>query len=136
MALDLKFLSSAKSGVLSGSTWPDPFEVESTYGLVQKITKCLLTNSGEDQFFPNYGSNLRRNLAGIPGQNVDQAKGIFSAALGKVVSDLSNPGETDPSSQLISLDLKTLTYSPVSTGWIAEVIVTTSAGTALFTTGV
>ncbi len=127
MALDLKIFESV-NGLLSGCTWPHPDFVEGEYSLVQQITKCLLTNPGEDQFDPSYGSGLRVEIQGVPGQDVEKAKKIFSAALQKIMSDLKSPDIADPVERLADLRLRNLQYDMLSTSWLADVEVETEAG--------
>jgi hypothetical protein len=135
MSLDIKFLEST-NGILSGTTWPHPDFVEGIYSLTQQITKCLLTNAGEDMFDPTYGSNIRADIAGIPGQDIESAKRVFSGALQKIIADLKNPKTSDPAERLVDLRLISLKYDPISTTWLSEVEVETEETTFTITPGV
>jgi len=135
MAYDLKILESV-NGLLSGTTWPNPDFVEGTYALVQRIHKCLLTNPGEDQFDPGYGSGLRRDIQGIAGQEIEKAKSVVIAALQKVKGDLNDPTLKDPAERLLDLRLTSLDYDQLSTGWNVHVEVQTDVGTFPLAVGV
>ena len=133
MGNDLKFVESV-NGMLSGQTFPNPDYVSGQYALVQKIFKCLLTNSGEDVFDPTYGSGIRKSLESIPGQDVTAASTAASACLKFVVSSLTDSSVTDPAEQLLALSLLSISYDPVSTSWILEVQVTSGTSTFTITT--
>jgi len=126
MANDLKFIES-QNGLLSGSTWPNPDFVDGTYALVQRITKCLLTNPGEDVFDPGYGSGLRNDIRGIAGQEIEKASQVVMGALKRVVENLSNPNLEDPAERLTGLQLLKLEYDPIQTAWSLDVEVSTEA---------
>ena len=135
MAYDLKFLESV-NGLLSGTTWPNPDFVEGTYALIQRIHKCLLTNPGEDQFDPGYGSGLRRDILGIAGQQLERARSVVIASLQKVKGDLTDPTLIDPAERLVDLQLTKMEYDPLMTAWHIHVDVVTDAGTFPLAVGV
>lgn len=127
MALDLKIFESVNGGQLSGSTWPKPDAVAGEYSLVQLITKCLLTDPGQDIFDTEYGAGLRRNIRGIPGQDVDRGKTAVNSALQKCKLDLLKSTATDPTERLLDLRLLSMVFDPIQTTWLVEVEVETEA---------
>ncbi len=134
--LDLKILDSV-NGDLSAQTWPDPAFVSSVYSLVQQIYKCLVTNPGEDQFDPTYGSGLRAQIIGLNGQESERVKQVVGTALQKVRDDLtSGPQSDDPTERLVNLELLGLQFNPNDTSWSVQVNVITEAGTQAVTLGV
>ncbi len=127
MALDIKFLEDS-GGFLVGSMWPNPDAVEGSYGLAQLITKCLLTNPGDDAFDPAYGAGIKRALQGIPGQNVDDATQAITAVIEKVKLDLATTrSSSDPEERLSDLRLISVSYDLNATAWLISILVVTDA---------
>lgn len=127
MPLDIKFLEES-NGYLVGSMWPNPDQVEGSYSLGQLITKCLLTNPGDDAFDPAYGAGLKRALQGIPGQHVDEATQAITAVVEKVKADLaSTRSSSDAEERLSDLRLISVAYDIDSTAWLIELLVVSDA---------
>lgn len=122
MPLDMKVM--ALSGDrLVGSTWPNPAEVSGTYNLIQRIYMNLLTEAGEVEDDPNWGSGLRAALLPIPGQLRDNAKHAASTVLAKCRSDLQSNFSSDPAERLVDLRLDDIQFSGDIAAWMLTVTV-------------
>ena len=124
MPRDLKVVE-PREGLLFAFTWPRPFAVEGVENLVQRIVKNLHTAPGEDEFDPDWGSDLRGLIQGIPGQDLEGARHAVSSALRKCETDLSEDQPDDPAQRLVGFTLDDLAYDPDTTSWRARVIVET-----------
>lgn len=127
MAYDVKILDLAADGSMIAATWPHPDIVEGEYALVQRIVKNLLTELGEDQFDPDWGSGIASALLGLAGQQQEQAEQASTSALQKCQRDLLSSQPADPAGRLVSLRLRSITYDITSTSWVLEVDVETES---------
>ncbi len=128
MPLDMRIITKdPRTTMLTSAVWPSPDYVDGTYALVQRILKCLFTAPGENEQDPEYGANLRGEVRGLSGQQLDEARTAVGAALRKCVDDLSTDPMTDPEQRLRDLKLASLTYSAQSQEWQASVEVETDA---------
>lgn len=130
MAFDILFaqLSSQQQGrdYLGPGIWPNPVAVDGMTSLVQRIYKNLMTEPGEDEQDPEWGSGLRGSIMPIPGQKQKEANRAAGLVLQKCVTDLKEQNETDPSGRLRDLRLDSLEYDVNTTSWLLAVTVVTS----------
>lgn len=135
MPLDLKVLSVTGSGRLVGATWPRPDFIEGNYNLIQRIYMNLVTEQGDVEDDPEWGSGLRSALLVIPGQHVDRARQVASAVLTKCRLDLQSNPSTDPDERLVDLRLESIEFSTDIVSWIMTCTVVTEAGTTTLRVG-
>jgi hypothetical protein len=122
MPLDMKVLALVGDQFVA-STWPNPAEVSGTYNLIQHIYMNLLTEPGEVEDDPEWGSGLRGALLPIPGQNLDQAKQAAAAVLTKCRADLQSNFSSDPAERLVDLRLQSIQFSTDVAAWMLVVTV-------------
>jgi len=122
MPLDMKVLALDGSRLVA-SSWPNPAEVSGTYNLIQHIYMNLLTEQGEVEDDPEWGSSLRSSLLPIPGQLVEQAKQAAAAVLSKCKKDLQSNHSSDPAERLVDLRLVSIEFASDVAAWALVVTV-------------
>jgi len=116
MPLDMKVMT-VSGDQLVGQTWPNPAEVSGSYNLIQRIYLNLLTEQGEVEDDPTWGSSLRSAILPIPGQAQDKAMAAASAVISKCQSDIQSNSSPDPAERLVSLRLASITFDGVLAAW-------------------
>lgn len=126
-------MSADSNGALFGAAWPNPSGISGEYNLVQRIYKSLLTDPGDDQFDPAWGSGLSAGLRGIPGQQLQAATKAVTTALTKCEADIKAAlgASTDPNERLQRLHLDSLEFDFTLASWRASVTVETDANVQL-----
>ena len=131
MPLDLKVMSTDGTS-LYGATWPNPAEVSGSYNLIQRIYLNLLTEAGEVEDAPSWGSSLRSSILPIPGQSIDAAMAAATAVVSKCQADIQSNTSPDPAERLVSLRLASITFSDTLAAWqIAITIVSEVASNTI-----
>jgi len=117
------------SRVLRGKIWPASSAVSGEGNLVQRVFINLLTDPGDDESDPEWGSGLRQRIRGIAGQDIQRARTAVSAALAKCASDVRDAmsASTDPTERLESLTLNTLEYDQLAAAWRCSVVLDSEA---------
>jgi hypothetical protein len=122
MPLDMKVMT-VSGDQLVGQTWPNPAEVSGSYNLIQRIYLNLLTEEGEVEDDPTWGSSLRSSLLPIPGQLIDQAMAAASAVVSKCQADIQSNSSPDPAERLVSLQLASITFDGTNAAWVVSVTI-------------
>lgn len=127
MPLDLLIVQADDQGRLYPATWPDVDFVDSSYNLVQRIYKNLMTVPGQDQFDPAWGSDLRGALLGVRFNDLSGARMAIQGVFQKCTLDLQSDPPADPTMRVTSLWISDMTFDDQALAWNIDIQVYTEA---------
>ena len=127
MPLDLLIVKADSTGALTAATWPDVDFVDSSYNLVQKIYKNMMTVPGQDQFDPSWGCDIRGALLGVRFNDLSTARLTIQGVFQKCKLDLQSNPPSDPSLRVTDLWLSEMNFDEQSLAWNIAVQVYTEA---------
>lgn len=126
MPLDMKVIALSGNRLVA-SAWPNPAEVSGSYNLIQHIYMNLMTETGEVEDDPEWGSSLRTSLLPIPGQFKEKAMHAASVVLAKCKKDLQSNHSPDPAERLVDLRLESIEFLSDVAAWAMSVTVVSEA---------
>lgn len=126
MPLDMKIITLSGDRLIA-SSWPNPAEVSGGYNLIQHIYMNLMTETGEVEDDPEWGSSLRSSLLPVPGQMHERAKQAATIVMAKCKKDLQTNRSPDPAERLVDLRLESVEFLSDVAAWSLSVTVVSEA---------